>query len=155
MYFHYSFMISHRKMASCFICANLSSLYPTILSAKFGWNRHRCSAEKEMSSIYFSFSVIISPWKRAWVFIWTNLNPIYPTMRYAKFGRNWVCGSAENDFEFRQYIFAKKSWLFTWIPFIFTIECVMPSLVEIGLSVLEVIQCRQCIFAFSILSPFR
>ena len=62
-----------------------------------------------MSSIYFSFFVIISPWKRAWVFVWTDLNPIYPKMRYAKFGRNWVCCSAENDFEFRQYIFANKA----------------------------------------------
>ena len=75
--------------------------------------------------MYFCYFVIFSPWKMVGPLIWTDLSPYYPRIH----------------------------WFFIWTNF--TQGCFVPSLVEIGLVVLEkkILKMRQCIFAISLLSP--
>ena len=80
-----------------YICKTLSPLQPMTFCAKFGWNWHRDSGEKDfqISLKYLRYFLFISPLKRVWPFIWTNLNPLYQRMLCAKFGLNWPSGSGE------------------------------------------------------------
>ena len=99
-------------------------------------------------SMYFCYYVSISLWKRTWPFIWTNLNSLHPRMLCDMFGWNWPTGSGEDDFKILSMYFCyfviispwKRTSPFseqTWIPGPFTQGCFVPSLVEIGLLVLE------------------
>ena len=95
--------------------------------------------------MYFFYFAIISTLRRAWPFIWTNLIPLHSRLLCAKLVE---VGSVvlKKSFKSFQCIFiisqlsplwerCGPSFAKTWIPF--TQVCYVPSLVEIGLVVLE------------------
>jgi hypothetical protein len=95
---------------------------------------------------HFYIFVIISPLKKTWPFIWTNLNSLHPSIICIKFDWIWYAGSGEEDFYTFQCNFTLSllsplgeglfpSFEQTYIPF--TQEWFVPTLVKIGLVVLE------------------
>ena len=94
--------------------------------------------------MYFRYFVIMPPWKRACPFIWTNLNPLHPKNVLCQISlklEQWFWGRRflyfVNVFSlFRNYPPLDKG-VFLHLNIPFTQGCLVPSLVEIGLLVLE------------------
>ena len=111
---------------------------PSLKDAKFGWNRLGGSGV-EISSMYFRYFVIFSPWKRTQPFIWTNLNPNYPMMHYVEIGSVWKGKLKKKFYNFTIIIspwMRACSIIWTNLNFLY-LMIIIPSLVEIGLVVLE------------------
>ena len=119
------------------------------LRQNFGWNWSSGSGEDDFKismSMYICYFIILSPWKKEWPLIWTYLNSLHLRLLCVMFGWNKPSGSG--DFlkilsTYFRYFFLLfplgKGWgpsfEQTWIHFIQ--ECFVPSLVEIGIVVLE------------------
>ena len=78
------------------------------ICAKFWWNWSSCFGEEDIikfrQCIFVFF--IFSPWKRVGPFVWTDINTPHPRMIWAKFDWSWPRVSGEEEFKFRQWIFA-------------------------------------------------
>ena len=137
--FHY--YLSWKRVGP-FIWRHLNPLNPRMLCAKFGWNWSGGSSEEDFKFQIFYYFSIISPSVMVWPlnhFVCQVWSPIYFMLA------QWPVLEKKNS-KYCQFIFA-ISLLFTlgngrgpsfeqtWTPF--TRGCFVPSLVEIGLVVLE------------------
>ena len=165
MYFYYLYFvnISSWKRAGPIIWTNLNSYHSWMISAELDWNWPSGSGEEDFlnSSIYFHCFLIIFPWKRARPFIWKTWIPF----TQARFVPSLIeIGLLILKIFFFQFVYVftqfhnylplEKGRSFIWInlnPFHSWMRCFVPSLVEIGLTVLEkkIFKFCQCILAIS------
>ena len=107
------------------ICKTLSTLHPSLLKAKFGWNWPNGSGEEDFQIVlmYFCYFIIISSWNGAGSFIWKNWTPVTQECFVSFFVEISLVVLEEKIINFRQYIFAryfiiisprKRTWPFIW-----------------------------------------